>query len=303
MAEAEKESESSQPIAEISHEPSKFEGFLNQNFKWLVVGMIVLAIAVAGWVVNRHIGDEERQAAGAALVAADEVEDFQEITKTYPGTPSATTALVRMSDFQWEQGLQEDSLESLRKAIGGASDHPSVPSARARLGARLLQQGDLNGAAEQFEELVDAPGARYIAPYAETMLAEIQLQRGDEAAAAKRLEQATKSYRGAAFGRLLNEHRQLVSFELPEEVDPPAVNEDMPDESIDLPGNEDFVPGIGAELNNPLLENFENKLDSPLEGSENENDTLPDSAESSPSSSDAEDAESPASDPDAKSGE
>ena len=305
MAEEEKESEASKPIAEISHEPSKFEEALNKHFKLLVLLMVLIAVGVAAWVVNRHIGDENQRAAGAALVAANEIDELQALRKSYPETPSFVTAAVKMSDLQWEEGKQAASLDTLRAAIGGDPDHPSVASARARLGARLLMQGELSGAAEQFEVLVDTPKARYLAPYAETMLAEIQIQRENKEGATERLEEATQAYAGSPFMQMLNQQRQLVSFTMPEEVAPPVEDESTDNESLDLLNGENMAPGFDPAANNPLLKDLENNPNSSLEGLENPSDTAEETEESSPSVEDSAESESksPDHDPAAESGE
>ena len=305
MAEEEKESEASKPVAEISHEPSKFEEALNKHFKSLVLLLVLIAVGVAAWVVNRHIGDENQRAAGAALVAANEIDDLQALRESYPETPSFVTAAVKMSDLQWEQGKQAASLETLRAAIGGDPDHPSVATARARLGARLLMQGDLNGAAEQFDVLVDAPKARYLAPYAETMLAEIQIQRENKEGATERLEEATQAYAGSPFMQMLNQQRQLVSFTMPEEVAPPADDESTENESLDLFNGENMPPGFDPAANNPLLKDLENNPNSSLEELENPSETTEETEESIPSVEDSaeSESESPDHDPAAESGE
>lgn len=275
---AEPSPESSQPIAEISHEPSKLDGFFDRNLKWLIAGAVLVAVGVAAFVVNQSAEEGARRAGGEALVAAEEAEGYEKVVETHADTPSALSAAVRLSDRQWEQGGQAAALETLRGAIERDSGHPAIPSAKARLAARLLQQGELDQSEALFAELADSPRARFLAPFAMGALADIERRRGDAGAASEILEEAIESHPGSPFNGMLADQRRFVNFEMPEEVEPPAAEEngaDAPgapgligDDSglPDFSGDLEFDPGQGGEGGaNPLINELGGDAESSLE--------------------------------------
>lgn len=278
-------SESSQPIAEISHEPSKLEGFFDRNLKWLIAGAVLVAVAVAAFVVNQSAEEGARRAGGEALVAAEEAEGYDEVVEAHADTPSGISAAVRLSDRQWEQGSQAAALDTLRGAIERDPEHPAIPPAKARLAARLLRQGELDRSEEIFADLADTPRARYLAPYAMGALADIERQRGDAEAASEILEEAIESHPGSPFNGTLAEQRRFVNFEMPEEVEPPAAEENgagapgapglTGDDSglPDFTGDIEFDPGQGGENGaNPLINELGGDAESSLESDSDQRD-------------------------------
>lgn len=209
------------PIAEISNEPSAFERFLDRN-QLLLIGLgILVAIAAAVGVVMNGIDDGKKVGAGQALVKANDIEALQTVMTDHPDSPAAASAAVLLSDKQWDEGLQEDAIETLRQEITANPDHPATFPARARLGARLAAQGNLVDAKAVFEELVASPKASYLAPFALSSLAQIAHAQGDAEAADDYIERVTEVYPTNPMTSVVQQSSKYLGFVMPEEVEAP----------------------------------------------------------------------------------
>ena len=104
------------PIAEIDHGPSKFEQFLDNHQKKLLVAAILLLLGVIGYVVWSGLQEAEQHEAGAAFVKADEVADYQGVIKQYPGSNAAASSMPLLADMQW-QDSQPDSIQTLQNFL------------------------------------------------------------------------------------------------------------------------------------------------------------------------------------------
>ena len=243
---AEPESDSSKPIAEISHGPSALEGFLDRHQKTLIGVGILAALGIGAAVVMQGMEEGAHQAGGEALLAAEDIAAMQDVAKNHAGTPAADSAAVLLSDLQWEQGQQAAAIETLEAAIADAPDHPASAPAQARLGARLIDQGSLDRAEEVLQALADNSSAAYLAPYALTGLSEIAVAREDLEKAESLLEEASTSYPESPFGRTVSDHRRYVGFEMPTEIDPPAP------EPVEEPTPPTIDPGPEPDLSKPI---------------------------------------------------
>ncbi|BCX46613.1 tetratricopeptide repeat-containing protein [Haloferula helveola] len=268
---AEPTEQTPKPIAEISHAPSAFESFLDRNQKSMILLALVLALGGGVWVVMQGMKEGAHLDAGMALVDAEDLAAMQDVVKNHADTPSAPTAALLLSDLQWDEGQQSSSLETLREEIAANPDHPATAPARARLGARLLEQGETEAAKAAFQEILDRPAASYLAPYALTSLAEIARESGDIDGAKKLLAEATDNYPANPLGSNAGQAAQFVSFEMPEEIDPPAPEPDptgpadtdpdmgdagLPDPDLSTPIELDPANPLSGGGSNPLLDNL-----------------------------------------------
>jgi TolA-binding protein len=217
---AEESTETSRPLAEISHGPSAFEAFLDRNQKGLVVGAILLALVGAAVIVVRGLKQAKIEEAGAAFGKATTITELQQVIQKYPDSPVAGSAKVVLADKQWAEQDLDGSVETLRSFIAANPEHPAVPSAKASLATRLVHQDKAADAEPIFHELADSSKSTYLAPYALIAL-------GDIAKAAGKPEEAEASYKrvqetfGAPFAAIAANHRRLVRFKMPAEIEPP----------------------------------------------------------------------------------
>ena len=80
---AEQNAPDSSPIAEISHGPSAFETFLDNNQKKLIILGILIALGMAAWVVKEGIREGNYLSAGNALSAADDTAALEEVMENH----------------------------------------------------------------------------------------------------------------------------------------------------------------------------------------------------------------------------
>lgn len=240
----------SSPIAEISHGPSAFETFLDKNQKLLIVLGVVIALAMAVWVVMEGVREGAYLSAGNALSQADDATALQDVVANHPDTPSAASAAVLLSDSQWDQGQQDDAITTLRNEISAHPEHPATSAAYARLAARLASQGKTDEAKAAFQDLLDRPQAAYYAPYALVSLGQIAKSEGDLDKAKDYFTRATEGYPGNPLASAASKALQFAEFKMPEEIDPPA-----PEEAQDEVGGTEFSPeALSGGQGNPLFQ-------------------------------------------------
>ena len=263
------------PIAEISNQRSSFDGFLDRYFKLMVIVGVLAAVALGISVLMQAVKKGEEKAGGNALVSASTAGELQGVVQDHAGTPAAVSAQILLSDRQWEENLQPMAIETLKAMIQEHPDHPSVIPARARLGSRLKAMGNTDEAREIFRSLADEPAASYIAPYALLSLAEIAAANGDQEGAQKLIDEVS-SGDVSSYNQGIATYNRFISFQMPEEIDPPAPEEtsDSTDQTdsgdeVDLSGEMVLDPTQDSGSANPLLEN--------LTANETENDDSPDS--------------------------
>ncbi|MGC4013803.1 MAG: tetratricopeptide repeat protein [Luteolibacter sp.] len=228
-----------QLLGEISQAPSAFEQFLERNQKGLVVVAIVAALAGCGWVVYRSKKAGEEQDAGSALIKAESLTDLQAISKTYPGTPAAGSAIVLTADKQWADGQQDASIESLKSFIQNNPTHPAKASAQASLGAKLMAQGKNAEAETAFQAVLSDSTGRFLAPYALTQLGDLAKLAGDLDKAKGYYDKAKNDYGDNIFSGIASQHLLILKAKAPTEIEPRQVT---PPPTPGLPN----IPGFPA---------------------------------------------------------
>jgi len=174
-------------LGEIEQGPSKFEEFLENNQKKLLLFCLLVVIGVSGWIVIKGMRDAKERSAGEALVAARDMGDFRNVIEQFAGTPAAGTAQVELAKKQWDDGLREDAIKTLKDFIENNADHAAHPSARMALASFYFDDGEIEQGTAILEELADDKQAGHVAP-----LALIRL--GDVKSAAGNVEAAREAY-------------------------------------------------------------------------------------------------------------
>lgn len=181
------EPDSPTPLGEIEQGPSKFDEFLENNQKKLLLFCLLIVIGVSGWIVINGMREAKERNAGEALVAAKDMGDFRNVIEQFAGTAAAGTAQVELAQRQWEDGLREDAIKTLKDFIENNAAHAAHPSARMALASFYLEQGEMEQGTALLEELADDQQAGHVAP-----LALIRL--GDVESAAGNVEAAREAY-------------------------------------------------------------------------------------------------------------
>lgn len=257
---AEESTETSRPLAEISHGPSAFEAFLDRNQKGLVVCAILLALAGAAVIVVRGLKQAKMEEAGGAFGKATTITELQQVIQKYPDSPVVGSAKVVLADKQWAEQNQEESVETLRSFIAANPEHPAVPSAKASLATRLVQQGKSADAEPILRDLADNSKSSYLAPYALIALGDIAKAAGNPDEAEASYKRVQESF-GAPFASIAANHRRLVRFKMPAEIEAPTAPAPAPGAAAPSPGisnipgaNKPDAPVAPGSEGNPMEE-------------------------------------------------
>ena len=210
------------PLAEINLGPSKFEQFLENNHRLLIVLLALLVIASAAYIVIRGVEKSREQTAGAELSKAKTVAALQEVSNKHANTNAAASAKILLADMQASEGKSDEAIQTLQDFIAKHGDHPAKPTASAKLAAQLMSLGKTAEASATFQGIADDPNARYIAPYALICLGDIAKAGGDPAKAESFFNQVKTKFPESSFADIATERLATVKATPPVEVEPPA---------------------------------------------------------------------------------
>ena len=203
--------------------PSSLENFLDLHARKLVIGLAIVLAIVAVFVTIHLRKKKFETEAGAALVAATDLDALKKVTQDFEGTPAAKTALLFMADRQLEAGDAQGAGETLRAFIGANADHPLLSQARLALATALVRQGKPDEANAELAAFLTASPTSPLAPLALIQQAELAEQKGDLEGARKLYEQVTAGFPDSQFAQMIKMQSRAdrVGFVMPTEVEPP----------------------------------------------------------------------------------
>jgi len=175
------------PIAEIDHGPSKFDEFLENNQKKLVILAIAIFLAVVAYVFLKGYNKMQAENAGALLLEASNEEEYNKVISEYPGETAAGTAAYTIAAMRTSD---EDAIEAFNHFISTYPEHPMVALAEFNLAQHQINAGKTAEATATLEALIDKDNADFIIPKATIALGDIALANGEK-------EQAEKLYNDA----------------------------------------------------------------------------------------------------------
>lgn len=218
--------------------PSALENFLDLHARKVVIGLgIFLAIVAVASTLHLKKRNFEKEA-GAALVAATDLDALKKVIGEFDGTPAARTAKLLLADRQLDAGDAQAAAETLRAFIAADADHPLVSQARLALANALLRQSKPEEANAELAAFLAAAPTSPLAPFALIQQAELAEQKGDLEGAKKLYEQVTSGFPDSQFARMASNQRRVdrVGFVMPTEVEPPPPPPPAPAEPAPAPG-------------------------------------------------------------------
>lgn len=282
-------------IGEIHHGPSQAEIFFEKNLKLLILGLLLLVVGVAVFVITSQLGKAKTQEAGSALVSAESPEALRKVMTDYPDSPSALSAQMILAEQLWQEGKEEEALKTYRAVESSPEDHPAVANARFALATVEHQKGRLAEAEALFQKILSDENAKYLHPLSLVALGNLAKAAGDDEKAESYYSRKLNDYGDYFDGGYAITRSNLVGVDLPEKVGPPPAPEPV------QPGSQPGFPSLGTSSPAiiPTNEATENTEDVPKEEMETEGETTNDPAEDQPTESDLppglelEDAEEP----------
>ena len=195
----------------------RMEMVLTDNWKKLVIGVVVAAVVVTAGFAVWHLRTSAARKAAHALADAENVIELQKTLEKYPSEPGSPAARFRLAGLLIDNGDFDGALGELRQISSASSVDPSmVAKAKLTEGYVLEAKQDLTAAAECFAALGRDAGAgidiRCEANYAAGRLL-AQLKRLDEAVAVLETAAGTVSERRSAMQWSGNARALLASIE------------------------------------------------------------------------------------------
>lgn len=209
------------PLGEIEHGPSKFEEFLEKNFKLILLGALLVIVAVAAFVITGQLSDAKAQEAGNALLAAQDPEALRAVSKDFPESAASASAQMLLADQLWNEGKEQEAQETLESVIAAGDDSPAASYAKFALATIFLKKGETEKARSQFESVLSDSSATALHPLTLISLGDIAKAAGDEEKARAYYDQKLEKYKtfgdqGLAVARL-----NMVGVDMPQKVSPP----------------------------------------------------------------------------------
>lgn len=216
------------PLGEIEHGPSKFEEFLEKNFKLILLGALLVIVAVAAIVITGQLADAKAQEAGNALLAAQSPEDLRAVSKDFPESAASASAQMLLADQLWNEGKEEEAQKALESVIAAGDKNPAASHAKFALATILLKKGDPDKARSQFESVLNDSSATALHPLTLIALGDIAKAAGEEEKALSYYDQKVEKYKeygdqGLAVARL-----NMIGVDQPQKVSPPPAPEPAP---------------------------------------------------------------------------
>ena len=241
-------SDSSTPLAEIAHGPSKFEEFLENNQKLLLVVAVLIALGTAGFVVMQGIEKGKQEAASAGMIDAMNADELKKVIDEHAGTQASKSAQLLLADNQWSMGEKDASIATLQGFLADEASHPAAPTAKASLASKLMVQGRSDEAKPLLQDLVDDAGSRYLGAFALISLGDIAAAAGDTDQAKSSYERVISDYSDSDFTGTANSRIRDLGAVAPTEVAAPEPLEIKPETSKNDPETEAVEAALDKEI-------------------------------------------------------
>lgn len=216
-----KPSDPSTPLAEITHGPSKFEEFLENNQKLLLLITVLIALGTVVFVVMRGVEKGKQEAAGASMIDAMNAAELEKIIDEHAGTQASKSAQLLLADKQWSLGERDAAIATLREFLADQADHPAAPTAKASLASKLVVEGRSDEAAALLEDLIDDPETRHLGAYALISLGDIAATADQQDKAMRCYERVIADYSDSDFVTTANSRIRDLGAVAPSVVDAP----------------------------------------------------------------------------------
>lgn len=218
---------------------NRVEQFLEENFKKLMLALLLVAAVLAGVFASRHFAERRDHEAAEKFASAVSVEDCDVLIQKYPGSTAAGNALLQKADLLWRQGKKESSIAALQEFLKSVPSHNLRASATVALGTKQAALGERDAARQTLEGfLKDSPQSE-LAPAADIQLGDLLWQEGKDAEAKKHFDSLLQKYPGkmAMFNQALEERQQLMGSGLPQKevAGPPPAPKSAPKPALAPP--------------------------------------------------------------------
>ena len=180
-------------IGEVNIGPARHEVFLDNHYKKLIAGGIVIAIGVVGAIAYYSMKDEKETNASAALISAlgaDKAKCYissssldagqlESVAAQYPDTAATDTAKYLAHAATVAKGKTQQGLAGMNELLKTTANEGLKLRIRVYLADQYSQQGKLEEAAALWQEVLAAGESPYL-PLAYMSLGDIAQQQNDK---------------------------------------------------------------------------------------------------------------------------
>ncbi len=164
-------------IGEVNIGPAKHEVFLDNHYKKLIVGGIVVALGVVAAITYYSMKDEKETDAAAALISAmgaDRAESnitsaaldagkLEAVAAQYPDTAATDTAKYLAHAAAVAKGRTQQGLAGMNALLKSTANEALKVRVRVYLADQYGQQGKLEEAAAMWQEVIASGESPYLA--------------------------------------------------------------------------------------------------------------------------------------------
>ncbi len=158
------------PIAELEHGPSKFEEFLENNQKKLMILASLIFLGVLAYVFMTGLAKKNATEAGEAFMLATDEDSLNKVITDYSSSQTAGTAAMAISELRT---TDDDRIAALDHFISNYPEHPGVPAKLLELALIHINAGNNADAEDTLKSLISNDQSDYLAPRANIALADI----------------------------------------------------------------------------------------------------------------------------------
>lgn len=207
------------PIAEISHEPSKFDQFLDQHQKKLIILAVLAVVGLLVTIAYQGSLKLDQQDAGSALFNAKTAQDYSTVIQEQSSEETKATASLLLAREQAKTDTTA-AVTTLEKLVSSYPTSAIANDAKLNLGLLQLETGKTDKGLQNLEALKSdkAAGAtQVIATYA---LAEEAMKNNDRVKAQELFDQASKMAANSNLKNNILDFKKIASVIPPTRIQP-----------------------------------------------------------------------------------
>lgn len=244
-------------IGEVNIGPAKHEVFLDNHYKKLIVGGIVVAIGVVGAIAYYSMQDEKATDASAALISAigaDKAEcnisssrldaaKLETVAAQYPDTSSTDTAKYLAHASAVAKGKTQQGIAGMNALLKSTANEDLKLRIRVYLADQYTQQGRLDDATRMWQDVIAVGESPYLA-LAYMSLGDIAQQQNDKEKAKALYQAGLIKSGGSSLKERLQQRLEVIGVAPPvKEAPAPA-----PLPATTPAATDSVVPSLSAPL-------------------------------------------------------
>lgn len=242
-------------IGEVNIGPAKHEVFLDNHYKKLIVGGIILAVGVVGGIAYYSMQDEKVTEASAALVSAmgaDKAEfsissakldsaKLETVAAQYPDTASTDTAKYLAHAAAVAKGKTQQGIAGMNALLKSTANEDLKLRIRVYLADQYTQQGRLDDATRMWQEVVVSGESPYL-PLAYMSLGDIAQQQNDKEKAKTMYQAGVAKSANSSLHNRIKDRLEVIDVAPPVKEAPAPLPAPLPSAA------DSVVPSLSAPL-------------------------------------------------------